>query len=321
VRRRAPYAVAALGLLALAAAVAAFAAQHDARRAASIVGHPPCAPPAPGNHEIVVQDGRAAVILHVPPGKPPHRRRALVLVLPGAGMTATDMGGLTGYSRLASLRGFLVAYPTASGKRPSWSVSGSGRGARDDVAYLRKVITSLTGDTACADRERVGVTGAGNGGAMTALMACRAADLLAAAAPVAGGSDATLPDCRPQRPLPVLVVNGLRAGAARHNAKGSAAAAPYLATWRRRNGCGSRPHRSAPARNAQELRWRCAGGRTVIQDRVLETPQGWPGGPSFMKPYSTTLRSWRFISAFRGRGERSHRARTPTRRAAGRQRR
>ena len=301
-RRVVPFAVAALGVLALAAAMAALASQHGARQAASAVGHPPCAPPSPGNHQIVVEDGRAPVILHVPPGKPPRERRALVLVLPGANMTGADMQAYTGYSRLASQQGFLVAYPTATGKQPFWNVSGSQKGKPDDVAYLRKVITALTGGTACADPERVGVTGVSNGGGMSALMACRAADLLAAAAPVAGGYS-TLPDCEPQRPLPVLEVHGLRDGVVPYNGKdpdGAGAVGPYVEEWRQRNQCPSPPRQSAPAPNVQELRWTCPKGRVLIHDRVMDAVHGWPGGASLM-PFSTTLRTWRFISAFRDR--------------------
>src|SRR5204862_438731 len=71
-----------------------------------------CTAPSPGDHEVAVEPGRAPVVLHVPPG-PATRRRALVLVLPGAGQTGRDIERYTGYSRLADQRGFLVAYPTA----------------------------------------------------------------------------------------------------------------------------------------------------------------------------------------------------------------
>ena len=85
------------------------------------------------------------------------------------------------------MKGFDVAYPTASGQRPFWNVSGQLPGKPDDVGYLRRVIAALTGPAGCADAAHVGITGVSNGGGMTARMACEAADLLAAAAPVAGG--------------------------------------------------------------------------------------------------------------------------------------
>jgi polyhydroxybutyrate depolymerase len=263
--------------------------------------HPPCAPPSPGNHQIVVEDGRPAVLVHVPRATPRGRaRRPLVLVLPGAGMTGADMAAYTGYSRLADMKGFLVAYPTASGRRPFWNVSTRQAGKPDDVAYLRHVIGALTGDTGCADPARVGVTGVSNGGGMSALLACQAADLLAAAAPVAGGYS-TLPDCRPARPLPVLEIHGLRDEVvpyAGDEASHAGAVGPYVDEWRARDKCPDPPKRSVPAHNVLELRWTCADGRVVAHDRVIDAEHGWPGENS-LKPFSSTLRTWRFLNAFR----------------------
>jgi polyhydroxybutyrate depolymerase len=223
-----------------------------------------------------------------------------MLVLPGANMTGADMARYTGYSRLADLKGFLVAYPTASGARPFWNVSTTQTDKPDDVAYLRKVIEALTGDTGCADPERVGATGVSNGGGMTALLACRAADLLAAAAPVAGGYS-TLPDCEPARPLPVLEIHGLRDEVVPYagtKASHAGAVGPYVDEWRARDNCPGAPRTSGPAPDVLEQRWTCAQGRVVAHDRVIDAEHGWPGRNSLM-PFSSTLRTWRFFSAFR----------------------
>src|SRR4051794_18596982 len=139
-----------------------------------------CTPPAPGDHRVTVDRDRVPVVLHVPPGRAKDRR-PLVLVLHGAGQTWHDIATYTDYSRLADRRGFLVAYPSAKERR-FWNISTRAGGA-DDLGHLRRVITTLTGAAACADPARVGVTGVSNGGGMSALLACRAADLLAAAAP------------------------------------------------------------------------------------------------------------------------------------------
>ena len=67
------------------------------------------------------------MLLHVPRPRrrrrpPPARARAA-----RGGHDRRDMAAYTGYSRLADLKGFLVAYPTASGARPFWNVSGQQR--------------------------------------------------------------------------------------------------------------------------------------------------------------------------------------------------
>jgi polyhydroxybutyrate depolymerase len=299
-RRLVPAAVAALGLVVLAIAVAALAAQQDGHKAPVAATHPPCAPPGPGTHKIVIDNGRPPVLLHVPHGPPPKVRRPLILVLPGAGMTGADIARYTGYSRLADLKNFLVAYPTATGTRPFWNVSTTQPGKPDDVDYLRRVIGAITGDAGCADPARVGITGVSNGGGMSALMACRAADLLAAAAPVAGGYS-TLPDCEPARPLPVLEIHGLLDHVVPYGGRkddGAGAVGPYIDEWRGRDTCTGAPRRSRPAPNVLELRWACADGRVVAHDRVLDAEHGWPGEAS-LKPFSSTLRTWRFLSAFR----------------------
>ncbi|WP_187369063.1 alpha/beta hydrolase family esterase [Baekduia soli] len=298
VRRALPLAVLGLGGLLLALAVAALAA--DRGRTPAVATAPACSPPAPGNHPIDIQDGWPGVVLHVPPGTPPPGRRPLVVVLPGAGQTGEQIARATSYSRLADERGFLVAYPTASGARPFWNVSTTGAGRPDDVGYLRAVITVLTGPAGCGDPSRVGITGVSNGGGMAALMACRAADLLSAAAPVAGGY-ATLPACAPSRPLPILEIHGLRDHVVPYDGTTgthAGAVGPFVDQWRVRDACPGLARRSTPAPGVRELRWTCAAGRVIVHDRVLGADHGWPGGRSLL-PFSSTVRTWRFLSAFR----------------------
>jgi polyhydroxybutyrate depolymerase len=259
---------------------------------------PACTAPTAGDHRIVVDSAHPAVLVHVPPGAAAERR-TLVMALPGAGMTGRAMADYTGYSRLADQKGFLVAYPTASGARPFWNVSGKMAGKPDDVGYLRRVIATLTGPAACGDAKHVGVTGLSNGGGMSALMACEAADLLAAAAPVAGGYSA-LPDCHPERALPILEIHGLRDEVVPYGGKGprgAGAVGPFVDAWRERDRCAGAARRSAPAHNVQELRWTCAKGRVIVHDRVVDAEHGWPGEDS-LRPFSSTVRTWRFLSAF-----------------------
>jgi polyhydroxybutyrate depolymerase len=294
-RRPAPLVALGVTVLAIVGAVAAFAhGRNDPHR-----GGPACAPSAPGDHRLAVEADRVPVLLHVPPARG-SARRPLILVLPGAGMTGRDMARYTGYSRLADARGFLVAYPTASGGRPFFNVSGRQAGKPDDVAYLQRVIAVLTGPAGCADPARVGVTGVSNGGGMAALLACRAADLLAAAAPVAGGYS-SLPDCRPRRPLPILEIHGLRDEVVPYGGKPpshAGAVGPYLEGWLARDRCSRAAARSRPTPRVLELRWRCPDGRLVIHDRAYDAEHGWPGEDS-LRPFSSTVRTWRFLTSFR----------------------
>jgi polyhydroxybutyrate depolymerase len=259
-----------------------------------------CTPQAAGAYRIPVEEGRIPVILHVPPGKPPRGGRwPIVVQLPGAGQDGVFAERYTGESALADREGFMVAYPTANGTRPFWNVSGRTRGLPDDVAYMRKVLERLSGPNICADPDRIYVTGASNGGGMTAVLACAAPDLIAAAAPVAGGYS-SLPKCRSKTAVPLLEVHSLDDKAVPYGGKGAdrAGAVPtFLAEWRARNGCAGTVRRSAPARDVVEMRWTCDGA-PVEHVRLAKEPHGWYGGAS-LDADSTTARTWRFLKAHR----------------------
>jgi polyhydroxybutyrate depolymerase len=261
-----------------------------------------CAPLSPGAHRITVEAGRAPVVVHIPPrlltGAP------LVLALPGAGQTARDFAAYTGYSRLADSERIAVAYATASGSRPLWNVTDQIPGHEQDVPYLRAVIPAVV-KAACADPARVGVTGVSNGGGMSARMACDAADLIAAAAPVAGGYGA-LPDCRPSRPVPILEIHGTADEIVPYHGKGDPVrgdVASFLAQWRRLDGCTGNPGVRGVGDDVQEVRSaHCAGGTEVIHDRVEGAPHGWPGGSEIKggaDPFSSTRRTFDFLTWFR----------------------
>ena len=259
-----------------------------------------CVPPRGGDHVLAVADGRPGVLLHVPPH--PRAGAPLVVGLAGASQTGAGFAAATGYSRLADRKGFSVAYPTAAGRRPFWNVSGRVPGRPDDVAYLRDVIAAAT-RAACADPARVGVTGVSNGGGMTARLACEAADVVTAAAPVAGGYS-SLPRCRPSRPVAILEIHGTEDRIVPYAGKGPARAGSVpalLAQWRRLDRCTGRAKRRAPLPRITELRWRdCSAGTVVAHVRVTDAEHGWPGDADVdgSRTFSTTRRTWSFLSSF-----------------------
>jgi polyhydroxybutyrate depolymerase len=273
------------------------AATTPAKRTAGADG---CTPQTAGAYRIPVEEGRVPVILHVPPGTPPDGGRwPIVVQLPGAGQDGVFAERYTGESALADREGFMVAYPVANGTSPFWNVSGRARDLPDDVKYLRKLLVRLSGPGICADPDRVYVTGASNGGGMTAVLACKAPDLIAAAAPVAGGYS-SLPKCRSKVAVPLLEVHSLGDTVVPYRGKGAdraGAVSTFLAEWRARNGCDGTAQRSAPARGITELRWTCDGA-PVEHVRLAKERHGWYGGAS-LDADSTTARTWRFLKAHR----------------------
>ncbi|MGZ4268022.1 MAG: alpha/beta hydrolase family esterase [Solirubrobacteraceae bacterium] len=291
-----------LGVLVVGAlASLALAASRGAHVRAPRATGAPCVPQASGSHRLPAIDGRVPVVVHV--GRTARPGAPLVLGLPGAGQTARDFASYTGYSHLADREGFSVAYPTAAGARPFWNISGVLPGKPDDVDYLRRVIGAAVQAT-CADPGRVGVTGVSNGGGMSARLACDAADLIAAAAPVAGGYG-SLPDCHPSRPVPILEVHGDLDRVVPYNGKGpqgSGAVPAFLAQWRRLDGCPGAPRRLARFGDVVELRWSgCAGGTVVQHDRISDAEHGWPGEADVdgAFAFSSTRRTWDFLKSFR----------------------
>lgn len=245
--------------------------------------------------------GWPPVDLHVPKGLPPGVRPPVVIVLGGVNQPGRAIAKLSGYSALADRRRFLVAYPTARGARPAWDFASTPDDA--DVDYLRKVIGVLGGPGVCGDPTRVVVTGMSNGGGMTARMACSAADLLAAAAPVSGGYS-TLPDCTPARPLSILEIHGASDPIVPYNGKGPAhagAVQAYVDGWRRRDGCGGAPATKALTPAVTQARWACSTGTIVENDRVAHLGHDWAGEDS-QRPFSATVATWQFLSAFRNAG-------------------
>ncbi len=260
-----------------------------------------CEPPAAGSHRLPSIGGRVPVVVHV--GRGARAGAPLVLGLPGAGQTARDFATYTGYSALADRLGFSVAYPTASGARPFWNISGAQPGKPDDVDYLRRVIGAAVRVT-CADPARVGVTGVSNGGGMSARMACDAADLLAAAAPVAGGYG-SLPGCHPSRAVPILEIHGVDDRVVPYSGEGperSGAVPKFLAQWRALDSCRGAPVQRRPRANVTELRWAaCAGGAVVQHERIADAEHGWPGEDDLdgRGGFSSTRRTWDFLQSFR----------------------
>jgi polyhydroxybutyrate depolymerase len=72
----------------------------------------------------------------------------------------------------------------------------------DDEGFMRATIKQLS-EQACVDPKRVYATGLSNGGAMSHLLACRAADVFAATAPVSMGNGAR--PCNPARPISLIM--------------------------------------------------------------------------------------------------------------------
>lgn len=148
-------------------------------------------------------------LLHAPENLPSDAPVPLVITLHGFSMNGEQMQATSQWDRVADREGFLTAYPDGAGLPPRWNSGPISLIEVDDVQFMR----DLVDDVAAlwnVDRARVYLTGFSNGGGMTILAACEAADLMAALGLVeVGGIHAATEDaCAPARPLPLIELAG-----------------------------------------------------------------------------------------------------------------
>ncbi len=176
-------------------------------------------------------------LVHVPPGYDGSTPVPLVVDIHGFGSNANQQRGISGMRALSDARGFLVVYP--DGWENAWNANiCCGNADLDDVGFIRAVVAAVAAE-ANIDPRRVYVAGLSNGGAMSHRLACDAADLFAAAAPMAfplAYQPAT--GCQPSRSIPVLTVMGLT---------------DMLVQQRRQAEVGGERHQHGPARQDPDL--------------------------------------------------------------------
>lgn len=271
----------------------------------AIAGCTAAAPPPSGVraptttlHELSVDGWARTYRLHVADDDPATTARPLLLVLHGGGGSARQIEAKTGFSRTASSRRLLVAYPdgTGSGAAHTWNAGrccGYAQGHDvDDVAFLAAVIRQLVG-SGLADPDRVFVAGFSNGGMMAYRFACERADLVAGIAVVSGAQNVST--CAPASGVSVLIIHGTAdpivpygGGPPRRAVPGplgswsNASVADAWAFWTDHNSCpppreGSRGASSATVpRAAVTVAAPCAGGTRMERYTIDGGGHEWP---------------------------------------------
>jgi polyhydroxybutyrate depolymerase len=199
-------------------------------------------------------DGRARTYQLVRPSE--QGPRPTVIMLHGLGGTGAEIAKRSGLDQSAPRAGFVGVFP--DGVRNRWNSFPPGTepalyvernrefgGTPDDVAFLKALVADLV-RRGISDPKRIYLAGVSNGGFMTLRMICADAGLLAAAAVLVSGMlDPTGADCRPAKPVPVLMVNGT-ADPIVPFAGGAVQPGPFANIWpaerltgflRERNGC------------------------------------------------------------------------------------
>ena len=119
----------------------------------------------------------------------------------------------SGFEQLAEAQGFVVVRPNGFGNVRSFNAGDECCGTAqsqglDDVGLMRAIAAEVM-SLGCIDSRRIYATGLSNGGAMSHRLACEAADLFAAVAPVSYPIDFDpLSQCQPSRPIGMMHLHG-----------------------------------------------------------------------------------------------------------------
>ena len=242
--------------------------------------------------------------VHVPSGYDGRSPSRWCSTSTSSGANAEQQEAVSGMRGESDAHGFLVVYP--QGVDDTWNAGTCcGNATIDDVGFLRALVASISAE-ANIDGRRVYVTGLSNGGAMSQRLACDAADLFAAAAPMAFPVPfPPLSACQPVRAMPVLTDDGAhRRGGAATMAVGFGSAPSTFAYWRDLDGCGG----GAPDQVVERGRSRCetytactqgaqAGLCSIFADSFVGTPiEGHV--VYFNNDFALADVAWQFLSSF-----------------------
>jgi polyhydroxybutyrate depolymerase len=173
--------------------------------------------PKAGFHELSVKtaDTTRPFLLYIPESLDTTKPAPLVFFLHGGGGSMNQAKSYDLQDK-ADEAGFVLVLPNGTGALrddgmlATWNAGECCGGARDrdidDVGYIRAIVQSV-GDLLSIDSSRVYATGMSNGGLMSYRLACDAADIFAAIAPVAGTDNTT--ECNPSEPVSVLHIHAL----------------------------------------------------------------------------------------------------------------
>jgi polyhydroxybutyrate depolymerase len=227
-----------------------------------------------GNRTLVSGGIERSYLLHLPDGYD-GQPIPLVLNFHGSGGVPESQLATSRFDALSDEAGFAVAFPAGVFTNPvsvrSWNANVES--GVDDVQFARDLIADVAAEIN-VDTSRIYATGFSGGARMTSRLACELADVLAAAAPVAG---LQYPEgCEPARPIPILAIHGKADRVNQYEV--SASSPPYwrmgletaVARWREAIGCEAEGEVSAVEPGVELRYWSDCSGDAEIRFYVIE---------------------------------------------------
>lgn len=205
----------------------------------------------------------------------------------------------------ADKSGFVVAYP--NGVNNAWNAGkccGPQEKPTDDVGYVRALVKELSAKL-CLNPRRVYAVGMSNGGSISYRLACEAADLIAAIAPVSGVMVLPTEQCKPSRPISVIHFHGAKDqsvpvdGDTLHPSLKD-----NINFWVKHNGCDPKPKKTfEKGETTCETYGACQGGVRVTLCVSQDMAHCWPGqqfcpSGSTSKDVDGNVKIWEFLQQF-----------------------
>jgi len=257
--------------------------------------------PGDSSRSIVVNATTRTYLVHVPPSYTGATPVPLVVDHHGFTSTATAQSLISGFKALSDTAGFIVVHPQGIGN--AWNAGICCTTANDDMAFIRALVAKMH-EEAAIDARRVYATGLSNGGAMSHRLACEAADLFAAAAPVAFPISISPPSsCVPSRPIPVLTFMGLTDALVPYGGGTFPSAATTFSHWRSTNLCGTDPvpevHDVSGASYC-DIDLSCTAGVQVGLCSITSTSAApYAGHILYVNPdFNVSVLAWNFLAQF-----------------------
>lgn len=266
---------------------------------------------APGETTETISSGgvERTYELVVPSSFRPDRPVPVVFDFHGFGSNAAQQLFYANFRPQAERDGFLIVAPDGQGQATGRHFNLlSLPGEADDVAFTLAILDRLEA-TFCVDARRVYATGMSDGGGMTSVLACRAADRFAAFGPVA--LELHLPPCGATRPVPIAAFHGTGDpivpfdGGPVHCCGGAPvpSVSQSMTAWAAQDRCAATPTDTQLSPMVVRREWTgCAPGGQVILYVIQGGGHTWPGAAvpiRFLGPTTTEISAsdvlWRFF--------------------------
>ena len=250
--------------------------------------------PAGETKRTLTHDGlERQYVLYIPVSLDWSQAVALVLVFHGGTGNAESAIRMSGFNKVADQNGFILVYPNGIGRMSderllTWN-SGTCCGYAqeknaDDVGFVRAIVTDLQ-SLVDIDVKRIYATGLSNGGMLSHRLACEAADVFAAVAPVAGTLNFT--SCNPSQPISIIEFHGSEDqhvpyeggfGAESLVHVDYASVQDSVGFWASFNGCNPQPQTNSFDDIQHETWTGCASSTSVELYTIIGGGHSWPGG-------------------------------------------